>query len=244
MFVEESYWLVRIGSVGAIAGAILAGIGNLLHPVTPRDDEVGVATVIAQSESSTLIHLVIIAGILAMLAGLVGLRHALPTNGVVGALTRMGVYAAGIGAVLGIITVILDGVASKQLADRWAAAAGNERSLALGLLSASETMNFALAGMFNAMFAGVPFILFGLALTKARVLPAWLGWIAVAAGSGSVAAGLVQALTGRPTVVSLVLTIIGPTVIALWMLAIGVLTRRTVIRFQTKVREAGANPPP
>jgi hypothetical protein len=36
------------------------------------------------------------------------------------------------------------------------------------------------------------------------------------AGLFSVAAGLVQAFTGEPTVPSLVLTIIGPTIISLW----------------------------
>jgi hypothetical protein len=50
------------------------------------------------------------------------------------------------------------------------------------------------------------------------------------AGIGSILAGLVQSLTGKPTVASLILTIIGPTVIALWMLAIGVLPWRRSAR--------------
>jgi len=54
----------------------------------------------------------------------------------------------------------------------------------------------------------------------------WLGWTAVFAGVGSIAAGLVQAFTGEPTVVSLILTIIGPTVISLWLLVTGVLMGR------------------
>ena len=56
---ETRYWLSRIGSVCAIAGALLAAVGNILHPVTPRDDPVGVARVIAESDAWTLIHEVI-----------------------------------------------------------------------------------------------------------------------------------------------------------------------------------------
>ena len=221
---------MAVGAAGAIAGALLAGVGNLLHPVTPRDDDVGVAQVISQSDAWTGIHLIIIVGVLGMLAGLIGLRHTLPTTGFVGAMTRYGVAAALIGTVLGIITVILDGVAAKQLADAWATAPSEEQGIALRIVAANETMNFALAGMFNATFAGLPFIAFGLAVALSQVFPRWLGWIAVAAGLGSVLAGLIQALTGRPTVASLVLTIIGPTVIALWMLVVGSLLARRSAR--------------
>jgi hypothetical protein len=39
-------------------------------------------------------------------------------------------------------------------------------------------------------------------------------------------AGLVQAFTGQPTMVSLILTIIGPTVIAAWTLIMGIVLGR------------------
>lgn len=70
-----------------------------------------------------LIHIVIIVGVICMLGGLVAVRHSI-TGGVAEALARLGVYAATIGVTIGVVTVILDGVAAKQLADQWAAAAG------------------------------------------------------------------------------------------------------------------------
>jgi hypothetical protein len=82
---------------------------------------------------------------------------------------------------------------------------------------ASETLNFALAALFNILFAGVTFILYGLAVAWSRQYPRWLGWVVVAAGIGSVAAGLLQATVGEPTALSRVLTIIFPTVITLWL---------------------------
>jgi Domain of unknown function (DUF4386) len=225
-------WLLRVGSGAAIVGAAAAGIGNLLHPITPRDDPSGVARVIADSDLWTLIHLVIVVGIVLMPVGLLAVRHSLPRNGVTDALTRLGMYAVTIGATVGLITLVLDGVAAKQLADQWAAAPEPAKATALGLVSANETVNFALAGLFNLSFAGIPFILFGIAVTRAgtRLYPRWLGWVACSAGVGSVLAGLLQALTGKPTVASLILTIIGPTVITLWMLVIGaVLWRRAKV---------------
>jgi hypothetical protein len=48
---KDSYWLLRIGAGAGVIGAVLAGVGNLLHPITPRDDPSRVAQVIAGSDS-------------------------------------------------------------------------------------------------------------------------------------------------------------------------------------------------
>lgn len=207
-------------------GGLLAGVGNLLHPVTPRDDLHGVARVIADSDAWTVIHLVIVAGLIAMLVGLIGLRDLLPRDGKSGSLAEIGLYLAVVGTVLGVVTVILDGVAAKQLADEWATAPQADRAILLRLVGANETQDFALASAFNATFAGLPFLSFGLAILTSDALRKWLGWVSVAAGLISVGAGAFQALSGRPTVTSLILTIIGPSVIALWMIVVGVVLWR------------------
>lgn len=214
-------WIIKIGGASAILGSLFAGVGNLLHPITPRDDPQGVAQVIAQSEQWTLVHLIISLGVILMLAGLIAIRHSIE-GGLPEALARMGVYAGIIGVTVGLITVILDGVAAKKLADQWAMASESEKTIALHLVSANETINFALAGLFNMSFAGLPFILLGLAVVLSRAFPSWLGWTAAAAGVLSIGAGLVQAFTGKPTIASLILTIIGPTVISLWLLIMGI----------------------
>lgn len=58
--------------------------------------------------------------------------------------------------------------------------------------------------------------------------PRWLGWTATVAGALSLAAGGIQAAAGEPTEASRVLTIIGPTVITLWLLVMGILVMRKV----------------
>ena len=45
---SDDHLLLRVGSGAAILGAVSAGVGNLLHPITPRNDPSGVARVIAE----------------------------------------------------------------------------------------------------------------------------------------------------------------------------------------------------
>jgi hypothetical protein len=221
----ERQWVFRIGGWSAVAGSVLAGIGNLVHPVTPMNDPVGVARVIADSDGWVPVHLAIVVGILLMLGGLVALYHSI-RGGVAGALARLGLFAAVSGVTIGLVLVILDGVAAYQLAQEWAAAPPGDQALALGLVHVNETINFALASLFNLVFAGATFLLFGLAVALSDVYPRGLGWVVVVAGAASVGAGLVQAFTGEPTEASGGLTIFGPTVITLWLLVVGILLVR------------------
>ena len=52
----------------------------------------------------------------------------------------------------------------------------------------------ALAALFNILFAGVTFILYGLAVAWSRRYPRWLGWVVVARGDGARARALLPAL--------------------------------------------------
>ena len=111
--------ILRLGGVAAIVGPLLGMVGNLVHPVTPTDDPEGVARVIAESDAWVPIHLAIVICIVLMLGGLVALRRAIRT-GLAGVFARFGLLAALAGAMLGLILVILDGVAARQLAQEWA----------------------------------------------------------------------------------------------------------------------------
>lgn len=100
---ERSF--VRIGGASAIVGAVLGMVGNLLHPVTPIDDPEGVRESIADSEIWVAIHLVIVFGITLMLGGLVAIYHSI-RGGIAGALARFGLFAAVVGATVGLVLVI------------------------------------------------------------------------------------------------------------------------------------------
>jgi hypothetical protein len=230
---DESAHIFAIGSKAAIVGSLLGMVGNLIHPATPLDDPQGVARVIAASDAWFAIHFGIVIGITLMFGGLIALYHSI-RGGLPGALARFGLFAAGVGIAVGLILTILDGVAAKQLADEWASATAETRFIALQNVLTNETMNFALASLFNFIFAGVTFILFGLAVALSDVYPRWLGWVVVAAGVVSITASLVQGVPGEPTTLSWILTIIGPTVITLWVLIIGVLMGRKASQMKSQ----------
>src|SRR5215212_7737896 len=191
----EKWSIFRIGAVAGIVGSLLAMVGNLLHPATPTGDPEGVARSIAHSERWVPVHLVIVVGLILMLGGLVAISRSIE-GGVAGALAQLGSVAAVAGVTVGVVLVIVDGVAAKHLADAWEAAPPEQAAAALRVLLAEEAINFALAALFNILFAGVTFIVLGLAVASRGEYPRWLGWMVVIAGVGSVLVGLVQAYTG------------------------------------------------
>src|SRR5215208_4214840 len=207
---REEGGIFQIGSVAGIVGSLLAMVGNLLHPATPIGDPEGVARTIAQSERWVLVHLVIVVGLILML----------------GALVQLGSVAAVAGVTVGVVLVIVDGVAAKHLADAWEAAPPDQAAAALRVVLAEEAINFALAALFNILFAGVTFIVLGLAVASSGEYPRWLGWMVVIAGVGSVLVGLVQAYTGESIGFTRIATIIFPTIITLWVVVMSVLLLR------------------
>jgi hypothetical protein len=221
----EKWSIFRIGAVAGIVGSLLAMVGNLLHPATPTGNPEGVARTIAQSANWVLVHLVIVVGLILMLGALVALSRSIE-GGVPGALAWLGSIAAVAGVTVGVILVIVDGVAAKHLADAWEAAPPDEAAAALRVVVAEEAINFALASLFNILFAGVTFILLGLAVASSGEYPGWLGWVVVVAGVGSVPVGLVQAYTGESIGFTRIATIIFPTLITLWVAGMSVLILR------------------
>jgi hypothetical protein len=222
---REEGSIFRIGAVAGIVGSLLAMVGNLLHPAPPIGDPEGVAQTIAQSERWVPVHLVIVVGLILMLGALVAISRSIE-GGVPGALAQLGSVAAVAGVTVGLVDVIVDGVAAKYLADAWEAAPPEEAAAALRVVLAEEAINFAVASLFNILFAGVTFILLGLAVAWSGDYPRWLGWMVVVAGVGSVPVGLVQAYTGESIGFTRIATIIFPTLITLWVVGMSVLLWR------------------
>jgi hypothetical protein len=220
-------WVLRIGSVAGIAGALLGMVGNLAHPATPAasQDAEGLAQTIADSGSWVPDHLLILLGLIGMLGGLIAIARSI-RGGLPGALAQLGSIAAVAGATVGLLLLSIDGVAAKHLAQAWTTAPPTEQAAALHALLAEEAINFALGTLFYILFAGVTFVLLGLAVAWSRVYSSWLGWLAVVAGAGSVVVGLVQAQVGETNAVTRIPSIIFPTVITLWLAWMGVLLLR------------------
>ena len=233
---DTQRWILRLGAGAGIAGSLVAMVANLLHPATPTGDPEGVARTIAHSQIWVADHLAIVLGLILMLGGLVAIARSI-TVGLADALARLGEITAVAGITVGLVLVILDGVAAKHIAEAWQAAPPVEEAAALRLVLAEETINFALASLFNVLFAGVTFVLYGLAVAWSGLYPRWLGWVAVVAGFGSMAVGLVQAYAGESTTLTRSLTIVFPTIITLWVVQLGILVLRRTRQQTSEVAE-------
>lgn len=242
---DSSGWIIRIGSVAGIAGAVMGMVGNLAHPATPAasEDPEGLVQTVAGSGVWVPDHLVILLGLILMLGGLVAISHSI-RGGLPGAMARLGYIAAVGGVTVGLILLIIDGVAAKHLAETWAVAPPEERPAALHAFLAEEAINFALGTLFYILFAGVTFMLFGLAVAWSRVYPRWLGWVVVVAGLGSVVVGLVQGHVGETNAVTRIPSIVFPTVITLWLVAMGVLLLRRAPALERALARQGPGSTP
>ncbi|WP_157631392.1 hypothetical protein [Catelliglobosispora koreensis] len=119
------------------------------------NDPEGVAHVIAHSDSWFGIHFGIVIGISLMLGGLVALSRSI-SDGPAGALSHLGLFAATVGVTVGLILVTLDGVAARQLAEQWAVAPADQKPVALQVMLANETVNFALVSLLTSPSLGSP----------------------------------------------------------------------------------------
>ncbi len=220
-------WILRIGAAAGIGGTLLVMAANLAHPATPAasQDPQGLARTIAGSGSWVPDHLVLLLGLILMLAGLVAIGRSI-TGGLPGALAQLGSLAAVGGVTVGLVLLIIDGVAAKHLAQAWATAPSEAKAAALHGFLAEEAINFALGALFYILFAGVPFVLLGLAVAWSGSYPRWLGWVAVVTGVGSVMVGLSLGHVGESNAVTRIPSIAFPTAITLWVGWMGVLLLR------------------
>jgi hypothetical protein len=223
---DQSHWISRIGGASAIVGGVLGLVGNLVHPATAGPgDPAETARVVADSSIWVPLHITLLVSFLLMLGGLVAIHDSIP-GGLPGAVARFGLMAAIVGTGGGVVLLALDGFAAKHLAEAWASAPAEGRAVALAAFRAEDSINFALLSPLNLVFAGFTFVLFGLAAAWSDVYPRWLGWVAVVGGAGGAASGVVQAYIGEPSAFTKTLGIAAPSIITVWLIAMGVMLVR------------------
>jgi hypothetical protein len=219
-------WVHRIGGGSAVAGAIIGLVGNLAHPVTAGpDDPEATARVVAESQIWGPLHLALLVAFVLMLGGLVAIHDSIG-DGVPAALARFGLASAVVGTTVGVVLITLDGFAAKHLAESWLSAPPDLRASAIGSFRAEDSINFALLSPLNLVFAGFTFILYGLAVAFSDTYPRWLGWTAAVGGAGGAISGVIQSYIGEPVAITTALGVAAPTVITLWLIAMGILVFR------------------
>jgi hypothetical protein len=222
-----------LGGALAIVGALLTVVANVLHPHPLPGSTEGVLALIASHHHWPYVHALSLFGGVAMLGALVALADSI-TDGMAGSVARFGRMAAHAGAPLMLAGAAIDGIAQKAMANAWAAAPAAERPIIARAADAVLFIDAALFYTWVAVFLGVAFVCFGVAVAVGRAYPRWLGWIAIVGGVGCILAEGVY-VAGLPAPLAPVFPIVSA-LDQLFLLILGV----TMLRRARRAHVAGA----
>jgi hypothetical protein len=212
--------LYRWGGAAAVIGAVVALVTNLLHPrISDYENYVGETLAkVAMSDAWIPIHLGLLLGTLLIVVGLFAFARSMK-GGPADGLARLGLGAVLVAAPVAVATLLVDGYATKQIAE--AVAAGGDQTAGAAVLHVAWAL---FAGLII-LFVGVAPALLGLAAARSGIYPAWLGWAAVILGVVAVADGFVAAWDG-PSAGFFLVFIATSGLLTLWVLVLGVLVGR------------------
>lgn len=189
--VHDDRPVLKLGGACAVAGGALGVVFNLLHP---RTSDIGAIEVelrlIKENGQWLFVHAGILAALVIAFLGLVAITYSMFEER--GLWARAALYAAVASAPVALISVALDGIAMKQIADAWAAAP--DRWLAAA--DAAGQINVAAFDSLIIGLFGLTPIFAGLALAGSSIYPRWTGVVAVAGGVLGLVTGFTQAFTG------------------------------------------------
>ncbi len=216
--------LLRLGAIGAIAGSILqVGAGTMSGTLTSGD---AAAVLSGMAERpvwlAPLIYLGFIVGALGWVAALVALSATL-TEGASWALGRLAVATVIVGVTLHAVDGVLHGPTMASLAAAWS---GADPTAQAAHVQAADLVLRILDGSWGAVvtfFHGVPFLLAGWAVLLSRRFPAWLGWLGLVGGGGSVIIGALIFLMIDTGLTLPGLAVPFAVILSLFMLILGVL---------------------
>lgn len=187
--------LLRVGAVTAVIGTVFqVAAGTSQSVQLGAATEVALATLGEQPDWMwPVVYMGFIFGALFWMAALFALATTL-TEGVSWALARLAVAAAVVGVTLHAVDGALNAVVLEGLARAWAVAPAGERAaLAENGDLLLRILDGTWAGVIT-LYHGLPFVLAGLAVALSPRYPAWLGWIGVIGGAGSLLIGIAMLL--------------------------------------------------
>lgn len=186
-------------------------------------DQEALLRLAAESDAWIALHLAIVFGVALFVGGLVALSYSLRGDRAE-PLARLATAGALTGGAVSLVQRAID-TAYGKVADDWASVAGTDKETLVRIASAVEDVDFTMFSISVVLFYGVTFVLYGLAVSVSDAYPRRLGWIAVFGGAGAGVVGIAQVFTG-PSVLTLFVFPAFAALLALWLLAMGVLLWR------------------
>ncbi len=202
-----------------MAGAALGFVFNLLHPrasgTTVRDE----LELVSGSGFWVFDHYMLAWALGFLLVGLIAIGWSFDDE----ASASWGRFAAAsaiVTTVVGYVTVAIDGMIFKEVADAWARAGGGTDS---GAFATADAVLAVGLGLFTAFIGAIGFtaLLFGVASWYSARHPAWVAYVALAAGVICLVASSIQYLGGISFLTANILFPIGSVLFTLWTFMAG-----------------------
>ena len=183
----------RIGAVSLVLGVILFVVFIALLPVEPSevfdDPEETLQEIVDEDALWLSAHVVALLAIPLVVVGLCALARSIATRPG-NEWSRAAFISFLIGTALFFVLVGMDGFGIKGVAEAWADAPAAEKAAAVRDFEAIEAIIMGVAGLTFVALFGVPFVLYGVAISISNDYPWWLGLVAIVIGLGSTVAGM------------------------------------------------------
>ncbi|HEU5003495.1 MAG TPA: hypothetical protein VFW71_12065 [Actinomycetota bacterium] len=184
---------LRLGAGAAVAGAVLALVGNLAHPRYTNMDDVERFRKIAHSGVLATADLITLAALACVTVGLVAVAESLGASGGLG-VGRVARIAALVGGAIGLLQIGVETSALIQAAKLFASAPQSNQVPAFWATSAVDHANSAMFDTWTIVLLGAAPVLLGLAMWAAKTYPTWLAAIGVIGGLACLGVGVASLL--------------------------------------------------
>lgn len=220
--------MLRIVGVVAIVGTLAHITAGVLHGAltagTDRSSSVTVYAHVLATPAWGAINLGLLLATLAWLAVFVGVERATPSDPTWRAwLGRLATVVLTFGVAAAALLFLTDAIVLPTLAEQWATAAPERQAELVVLGDTVQTViRIPLFHVLPLFVFGLPFALIGAAHTdRASLLPRWLAWLTLTAGTTSFVMGLTWAL-GSTAIPEVILWALIQPFIWTWGIATGI----------------------
>jgi hypothetical protein len=203
-----------------MCGAVILLVSTSLHPMSadPNDPAAAFAEY-AADRIWIATHLGQFVGVALLGVALVGVAATLEP-GRPAAWAQVGLLGTAVSIATAAALQAVDGVALYAIVARWAGATGDAKARAFEAGVAVRQIEIGFASLTSLTF-GLTLVAFGIAITASARYPVWLGWLGLAGGAGTLAAGMTQAYTGFSSM-AMTVSMGSNVVLLVWAVLIGV----------------------
>ena len=220
--------LIRTGAVCAIAGGVLAAVGNGLHPRYVNQDNVQMLRTVARFGRWEGVHALLLVAIALVVTGLAVLALTL-TGERDRRLCRFALWSVLAGGAVAFVSIGIDGFGVRAMARELVAARPENQAAAFYGARSAVLLSFATFATFVIVLLGVAPVLLGLGMAWSDRYPSWLGWLGLVGGLASLAVGFAMGLRGD-TDTNTYLFAAASALDTIWVIAAGVFMWRVAER--------------